>query len=228
MENGRFQAARFISTLAIFSLWGILLKNVNVFLIGGAPGAGKTTLGCTLAAKLGIASVTIDDLMTVAQTVTTPETHPGLHVMRNVPYLEYFTNSSVDQLKTDANIQHEATWPFVKSLILKHATWDPSPIVIDGWHLRPNRVAELNLHNIWSGWIVISPSVLTEREKKNLKWLQGSSSPERMYENFLARSLWYNDLIQEQAASLQMNILPQTGDDSVDDLCNMILKTIDG
>lgn len=204
------------------------MKHVNVFLIGGAPGVGKTTLGCALAAKLRIASVTIDDLLTVAQTVTTPETHPGLHVMRKVPHLEYFTNSSVDQLKADANVLHEASWPLVRSVILKHAEWAPSPIVIDGWHLRPGMVAELNLHNVWSGWIVITPSVLVQREKNNIKWLQGSSNPERMLENFLARSLWYNDLIKEQASKLQMNILPQAGDASVDDLCEMILETIDG
>jgi hypothetical protein len=101
-----------------------------------------------------------------------------------------------------------------------------SPIVIDGWHLRPGKVAELNLHGVWSGWIVISPSVLVEREKKNLQWLQGSSDPDRMLENFLARSLWYNDLIRQQATELQMNILPQPGDASVDDLCKMILETI--
>lgn len=203
------------------------VKNVNVFLIGGAPGAGKTTLGRALAATLGSASVSIDDLMTVAQAVTTPQTHPGLHIMNKMPHVEYFTNSSVEQLKADANMQHEAAWQFIKSLILKHATWDPSPIVIDGWHLRPSKVAELDLPTIWSGWIVISPSVLVEREKKNLEWLQGSSSPERMLENFQARSLWYNDLIKEEASQLQMNILPQEGDTSIDDLCSMILKRID-
>ncbi|HSM25764.1 MAG TPA: hypothetical protein VK856_12945 [Anaerolineaceae bacterium] len=32
------------------------MKKVNVFLIGGAPGVGKTTLGCALASKLNIAS----------------------------------------------------------------------------------------------------------------------------------------------------------------------------
>jgi 2-phosphoglycerate kinase len=203
------------------------LKNVNVFLIGGAPGVGKTTLGIALASKLNVASVTIDDLMTVAQAVTTPETHPGLHIMRKIPYHEYFTDSTVDQLQTDANVQHEATWPFVKSLIIKHATWAPSPIVIDGWHLRPDKIAELNLQNVWSGWIVISPTVLMEREKKNQKWLQGSSSPERMFNNFIARSLWFNEFIKDQASALHMNILTQSGDASVDDLCNMIIKTID-
>jgi hypothetical protein len=202
------------------------MEKVNVFLIGGAPGVGKTTLGTALAAKLGIASVTIDDLVTVAQTVTTPETHPGLHVMRKVPYLEYFTNSPLDQLKADAELQHEATWPFVKNLILKHTGWAPSPIVIDGWHLRPSRVAELNLPGMWSGWIVIEPSVLVEREKMNLQWLQGSSNPERMLENFLGRSLWYNDLVRAQASELQMNILYQDGGVSVEVLNETVLKTM--
>jgi hypothetical protein len=84
------------------------------------------------------------------------------------------------------------------------------------------------VHHIWSGWIVISPSILVEREKKNLQWMQGSSDPERMLENFLARSLWYNDLIKEQASELDMNILLQTGDASVGDLGKMILEAIDG
>ncbi|MCL4870330.1 MAG: hypothetical protein KJ063_15300 [Anaerolineae bacterium] len=203
------------------------MKKANVFLIGGAPGVGKTTLGRALATKLGLVSVSVDDLMTVAQAVTTPETHLGLHVMRKVPHLEYFTHSPVEQLKADADIQHEAAWPFLKQLILKRATWDTSPIVIDGWHLRPHRVAELNLPTVWSSWIVVEPDVLVERENNNRQWLQGSSDPDRMLDNFLARSLWYNELIQQQASEWQMNILWQTGDVSVDALCQMVLAAID-
>ena len=201
--------------------------NTKVFLIGGAPGAGKTTLGSALATRVGITSLSIDDLITAAQAVTTPETHPGLHVMRKVPYLHYFTNSSVDQLKADTMLQHEAAWPLVKQVIRKHATRG-SAIVIDGWHLRPGRVAQLKLKNVWSGWIVASASVLEERERKNVEWLQDSPDPERMLKNFLARSLWYNDLIKEQATELQMNILPQAGENSVDDLCNMVLEKSGG
>jgi hypothetical protein len=81
--------------------------------------------------------------------------------------------------------------------------------LIDGWHLRPDRVAQLDLKNVWSGWIVPSASVLEAREKKNVAWLQGSPDPERMLENFLARSLWYNDLIKEQATKLQMGFFAQ-------------------
>lgn len=196
----------------------------KVFLIGGAPGAGKTTLGTALASKLGITSLSIDDLLTAAQAVTTPESHPGLHFMRGQPFQEYFTYSSVERLKADAALQHEAAWPIVKRVIRKHASWG-SAIVVDGWHLRPSAVSQLREENIWSGWIVPSASVLDERERKNKDWLKGSPDPERMLENFLARSFWYNTLIKEQAAELQMNILVQNGEKSVEALCQMVLDT---
>jgi hypothetical protein len=49
-----------------------------------------------------------------------------------------------------------------------------------------------------------------------------------MFENFLARSLWYNDLIKKQATELQMNILPQDGQTSVDELCELVLAKASG
>jgi 2-phosphoglycerate kinase len=204
------------------------MSNVRVFLLGGAPGVGKTTLGCALAAKLGIASVTTDDLMTVAQTVTTPESHPSLHVMRRIPHPDYFTHSSLDQLKSDTLLQHEAMWPVVLNLIQKHALWAPSRIVIDGWHLRPNKVAELQVQHVWSGWVVASAALLEERERQNLEWMRASSDPDRMFANFLARNLWYNELIRQEAAELQMNVLCQDGKTSVDDLCRSVLAMSDG
>lgn len=196
----------------------------KVILIGGPPGAGKTTLGTALAARLGITSLTIDHLQTAAMAITTPETHPGLHVMSKTPSLEYFTNSSVEQLKADATLQHEAVWPMVRQVVRKHIRAN-APIVIDGWHMRPEWVAQLKLSNVWSGWIVVSPAVLEEREKK-LAWYQNSTNPERMLANFLARSLWYNSLIEEQARQYQMTILPQPGGNSVEQLCNMVLKAL--
>jgi len=197
----------------------------KVILIGGAPGTGKTTLGSALAVRLGTTSLSIDDLLTAAMAVTTLESHPGLHIMRGAPYQEYFTNSSLEQLKTDATAQHEAAWPLVKRVVRKHAAWG-SAIVIDGWHLRPDKVAQLGSDAVQSAWIVAEESVLEERERKNANWLRGSSDPEKMLENFLARSLWYNELIREQATELQMNILPQDGERTVEELSQLIVDTL--
>ena len=131
----------------------------KVILIGGAPGAGKTTLGQALAVKLGVTSLTIDDLVTAVIAVTTRETHPGIHALRKGPHTEYFTNSSVDELIADATLRHEGSWPMVRQLIQKY-TKQKRGIVIDGWHMRPEWVADLQLENVWAGWLVIDPDIL--------------------------------------------------------------------
>ena len=198
----------------------------KVILIGGAPGAGQTTLGSALAVKLGINSLTIDDLVTATVAVTTPETHPGIHALRKGPHTEYFTNSSVEQLIADATLRHEATWPMVQQLIQKYTSLKRG-IAIDGWHMWPEWVAQLQLPNVWAGWLVIDPSVLEARERKSDDFLQGSADPERMFANFMGRSLWYNNLIKTQAAALQMNILYQDGTKSVDELCQIVLTDLE-
>lgn len=164
------------------------MTNTKVLLIGGAPGAGKTTLGRNLAIRLGITSLTIDDLMTAARAVTTAETHPGLHVMTTGDSYGYFTYSTVKKLTTDARIQHEATWPAVERVIASHARSGGSPIVIDGWAMRPAWVTDLALDNVKSFWLHVEPAVLEAREKANTDFLSQSTDPERMLKNFLGRS----------------------------------------
>ena len=198
----------------------------KVILIGGAPGAGKTTLGSALAVKLGVTSLTIDDLVTAVIAVTTRESHPGIHALRKGPHTEYFTNSSVDELIADATLRHEGSWPMVRQLIQKY-TKQKRGIVIDGWHMRPEWVADLQLENVWAGWLVIDPDVLEARERKNEAWLEGSADPERMFTNFMGRSLWYNSLIKAQAKALQMNILYQDGTKSVEELCQLVLANLE-
>jgi 2-phosphoglycerate kinase len=195
----------------------------TVFLIGGAPGAGKTTLGKALAASVDATSLTADDLLTAAKAITTPASHPGLHVMTATDSIEYFTTSSVDQLIADASLQHAATWPAIDKVIRKHATWGP-PVVIDGWFLRPKKVAELDLDSVLSFWLVADPAVLEERERRNVEFFGRSADPERMLRNFLGRSLWYNELIRQQATDLGLHILKQDGSASVEALCATALR----
>lgn len=200
------------------------MSDARVFLIGGAPGVGKTTLCCALAARIGGSSVTVDDLMTVAKTATTPETHPGLYLYRDMSYLDYFTNSSMERFQSDAERQHEAVWPFVKNLIEKHFHWTTTPIVIDGWHLRPHRIAELDRDKVDANLIFISRAALEKRERKNVDFVEGSSNPEKMFQNFLNRSLWFNDLIKREADEFGMRVVYQDGATAVDEMVDVVLS----
>jgi 2-phosphoglycerate kinase len=201
------------------------VANSEVILVGGAPGVGKTTLGRALAARIGGTSLTVDDLLTAIQAVTTPETHPGLHVMNRIDSIEYFTTSSVAQLIEDASLQHEATWPAIEKLIRKRAKLGPR-IVIDGWALRPNKVAALGVENVMSFWLVADRKVFEECERANVGYFGQSGHSERMLQNFLDRTLWYNDLIEQQASQLGLDILRQDGHRSVDVLCSEAMERL--
>ncbi len=199
-------------------------NGVSVYLIGGAPGVGKTTLGAALARRLGFTSLTVDDLVSAAQSVTTLQSHPKLHILRKLHYLEYYTNSDTNRLCADADIEHKAAWPIAASVIRKHVR-NGAGIVIDGWHLRPDRVAALQaeISNIWAGWLIAEPNVLVERESNNRGWLEGSTNPDQMLDRFLARSLWFNEMIENEARSMGMHVFHQTGNKSADQLCDEVL-----
>lgn len=47
-----------------------------------------------------------------------------------------------------------------------------------------------------------------------------------MLQNFLARSHWFNELMEAQATELGMNVLRQPGSATVDDLCDRVLDDL--
>ena len=52
----------------------------RVLLVCGASGTGKTTATQTMARRLGISALLVDDLRISLQALTTRESHPGLHI----------------------------------------------------------------------------------------------------------------------------------------------------
>ncbi|MDJ0954758.1 MAG: hypothetical protein QNJ81_13865 [Acidimicrobiia bacterium] len=194
----------------------------DVILIGGPPGAGKTTLGRALGARLGYGSTTVDDLSIAARWFSTPESHPSLHVMESGGHTTYFTDSSVERLVSDAEALSEEMWPAIERIIRSHLTLK-GPVVLDWWLFSPKVVATLG-DQVGSIWLWVEPTELERREQELAPpFVEGSADPERMMANFMARSLWRNDLVRAEAGTHGLPVLIQDGSKDVEVLVDEAL-----
>ena len=201
------------------------MPDPQVILIGGPPGAGKTTLARSVAARLGYAATTGDDLVVVGRVLTTPEAHPQLHRMRGIGHVRYFTESEPEALIADAEALADAMWPAFEAVIRRHLV-ERHPVVIDSWLLDPGRVAALDAGGIGSVWIHIDEVALDARERSLESFRAGSADPDRMHRNFMARSLWRNEVVADAARRRGLAVLEQPGHRTVPDLTDEVLGVL--
>ena len=81
----------------------------SVILIGGPPMIGKTTIARRLPVRLDYGTMSTDDLGQPIRAVTTPDSHPNLHLMSGIDYREYYVSRSTERLIQDAENQHRAS-----------------------------------------------------------------------------------------------------------------------
>jgi 2-phosphoglycerate kinase len=192
-----------------------------ILLVGGAPGAGKTTLARALAARLGATAQTFDHIVAGIRSVTTTETHPAFHAGRS-GHLEYFTDTRPDRLIEDALELEAACWPAIERICALSRS-SAVGLIMDWWLLSPRQLATASLPGVVGVWIEIDPEALERREHSNEAFFSASTDPVRMFANFMARSTWANDHYPSQARAFGFPVIQQPGDRPTADLVDAVV-----
>lgn len=160
----------------------------KVFLIGGSPMTGKSTVAMFLSSQLNFAYMSTDDIGEVIQTVL------PINPMQGLNYLDYYNINSVNKLIDDTLQYHSKLKNPINRLIDIHSTWG-NPLIIEGWAIYPENVTSYSTNDVARIWIIATEGLLKKRLHAS-EGFYGASN--QAIENYLVRSIWHNDLILSQ------------------------------
>ena len=186
----------------------------KVILIGGSPMTGKTTIAIDISSKLPCACISTDDIGVALQTVI------PIDPMRGKDYRDYYAQTPLSQLMTDARQYHQAMSPAINRLIAIHSTWG-DPLVMEGWAVYPSLIQSLNHRNVSSIWRIASDALLEQRMMERPDFLKGKAA-----ENYLARSMRHNRLLLEECRTRNARCIRIDGNESAVSLAGHILNQI--
>jgi 2-phosphoglycerate kinase len=190
----------------------------KVILIGGSPMIGKSTIAISLAVKLLYSCISTDDIGEILQTIS------AISPMHGQNYLDYYTCTEKPKLIQDIIEYHKKIEPAIHKLIKIHSTWG-SPLIIEGWALYPNQFLE-NDDNIFTVWLIADKHLLSNRLRKNIGFYIGAKEPEKMKENYLYRSEWYNDKILKQCETENKKYILVKQESTTDEIVSYIIDML--
>ena len=110
-----------------------LERSLQVLLLGGASGTGKTSLSYRLARELGFGITEVDDFQVVLERMTTPEQQPALHFWGTHPDPASLSAEEIHEQGLDIL---QVMMPALEAVVENHLE-EGTPIVLEGDFIHP-------------------------------------------------------------------------------------------
>ncbi|MGL5942844.1 MAG: AAA family ATPase [Waterburya sp.] len=183
-----------------------LIYETRVILIGGSSHVGKSTLGRSLAEKLGWSYRSTDKLAR----------HPGRPWVstndKTIPehVAEHYRTLSVNALLSDVlshyknNVLHQ-----VETIVDSHVSdLSTECLILEGSALLPGFVANLvNKNGVKAIWLTASDELLRNRILSESNFERVGIDQQYLIQKFLARTLLYNQRLRQEVEQLEFKYI---------------------
>ncbi len=181
----------------------ILLKGgkVMLYMIGGSPCSGKSTLASLLARKYDLLHIKLDDLVDEMMSQASVDSRP-ICLLRQDRNPEQIWMRNPEEMADEEWHFYEEIFPYVKSYLIKN---QDRPLLVEGAGLLPHLVKELE----WpaSSYLCLTPTAdFQKKHYKQREWvpyvLEGTTNPEQAFENWMQRDILFAQMVRKEAMEL--------------------------
>ena len=207
----------------------------NVYWIGGASAAGKSTIARRVAAEHGLRVYATDDVMADHARRSSREDSPSLHEFIAMDMDERWLHRSPQEMfETFHWFRGECFNSIVEDLLrMDHergGTLDalPQSVIVDGFRLLPHLVAPLLTSRNHAVWLLPTPdfrrAVVESRGGSSWSFLAKTSDPERALHKLLERDRMFTDMLREETARLHLHAIEVDTTTTEDDLVQRVTE----
>jgi len=110
--------------------------------------------------------------------------------------------------------------------VIKSHVAKENPIVIEGFGLWPEEIKNMDLTNVGMVWLVADEALLDKRTRNIKPLYEGASDEERMIQNYVGRSIWYNSQVIQAVGRLGIQSIKVSDGLSAEDLSVVLLDAL--
>jgi 2-phosphoglycerate kinase len=188
-----------------------------IYLIGGAPRCGKTTIAQALAKERGCSWLPTDYLMSAFNRYV-PEDERATQLLPGQSNDDRYAQHSVEEIVESYHRRAQAAAPGITSIV-EYAHSDRRDLILEGFHLEPWLIRDLQTRygeSICGVLLVcLDPVKLSERLKdEDAGWVVRLTSEPTTFPKIAAMVVAYSAKLQAQATELGLPVV--SGDQSLE------------
>ena len=164
-----------------------------LYMIGGSPCSGKSTIASLLARQYQLLHIKLDDLIEEMMSQESADSQPVCLLRQD---------RNPEEMADEEWHFYEEIFPYVKSYLIKNQN---RPLLVEGAGLLPHLVKELECPA--SSYLCLTPTA--DFQKKHYiqrEWvpyvLEGTTNPEQAFENWMQRDILFAQMVHKEAVLL--------------------------